>query len=241
MAQVRWYLNNTLLDGWQLVDQTVATAATMNAGWVVGTGATLNSELQANTERASTTFVGSTVPDGTLDTTLKDAFRSQFAWTGNFAAGNWTFQFAVVSTVQAGAADGAIVFRILKANADGSSATEITSAQQTTTTATNVGATDVNITATWAAPAWTITNQYIFVQVAWKRTGAGGMTTTNIRLRTGSSSTVGTTGLTGDFTPSVTTLNIAATSALSVPTVANEPTMNIKTLMLANRMRRTTT
>ena len=132
--------------------------------------------------------------------------------------------------------------RIATANgADGSSATEITSAQQTTTTATNVGATDVNITATWAAPAWTITNQYIFVQVAWKRTGAGGMTTTNIRLRTGSSSTVGTTGLTGDFTPSVTTLNIAATSVLSVPTVANEPTMNIKTLMLANRMRRTTT
>ena len=75
----------------------------------------------------------------------------------------------------------------------------------------------MNITATWAAPAWTITNQYIFVQVAWKRTGAGGMTTTNIRLRTGSSTTVGTTGLTADFTPgnqAVTVPHIASTASM---------------------------
>ena len=88
------------------------------------------SSSQPAGDRASTTFVGNTVPDGTLDTTLKDAFRSQFAWTGDFAAGNWTFQFAVVSTVQSGAADGQIVFRILKADADGSNATQITTGQQ---------------------------------------------------------------------------------------------------------------
>ena len=235
MAQVRWFLNASLLDGWALVDQTAAAAATLANGWVVGTGSTFSSEFQsAGGDRASTTFVGNTVPDGTLDLTLKDAFRSQYAWDGAFAAGNWTFQFAVVSTVQAGAADGQIVFRILKADADGSNATEITSAQQVTTTATNVGGTDVNITATWAAPAWTITNQYIFVQVAWKRTGAGGMTTTNIRLRTGSSTTVGTTGLTADFTASqVVTIDarIASTARIrftesSIVEVTGGPNVN---------------
>jgi hypothetical protein len=217
VAQVRWYLNNTTIDGWQLLDQSAATAATLPNGWVVGTGATFSSELASGAagDRASTTFTANTVPDGTLDTTLKDACRSQFAWTGNFAAGNWTFQFAVVSTVQSGAADGQIVFRVLKANADGSGATEITTGQQATTVATNVAGTDVNITATWAAPAWSITNQYIFVQLAWKRTGAGGMTTTNIRLRTGSSTTVGTTGLTANFTESLLTASVFETVAVS--------------------------
>lgn len=215
-SQIRWFLNASLLDGWALVDQTAATAATLANGWVVGTGSTNSSSFQsAGGDRASSTFTANTVPDGTLDTTLKDAFRSQFAWTGSFAAGNWTFQFAVVSTVQSGAADGAIVFRILKADADGANATEITTAQVTTTTATNVAGTDVNISATWAAPAWTITNQYIFVQVAWKRTGAGGMTTTNIRLRTGSSSTVGTTGLTAAFTPGPLDVSLFDTLALT--------------------------
>ena len=216
MAQVRWYLNNSLLDGWALVDQTAATAATTAYGWNVGTGATFSSELQsAGGDRASTTFTANTVPDGTLDTTLKDAFRSQFAQNGSFAAGDWTFQFAVVSPTQGGAADGQIVFRILKANADGSSATEITSGQQAASVVTNVASSpDSNSSATISLGAFTITNQYLFIQVAWKRTGAGGMTSTNIRLRTGSSSTVGTTGLTADYTPLVLPATIASTAVI---------------------------
>ena len=45
------------------------------------------------------------------------------------------------------------------------------------------------------------------------------MTTTNIRLRTGSSATVGTTGLTADFTPSVTGASIASTASLPTAVV----------------------
>lgn len=220
MPQIRWYLNNTLADGWQLLDQSAATAATCNCGWVVGTGSTFSSELESNVERASTTFVANTVPDGTLDTTLKDAARSQFAWTGDFAAGNWTFQFAVVSTVQSGAADGQIVFRVLKADANGANATEITSAQQAASIVSNVAGTDLNSSATISLPAFSLLNQYLFVQIAWKRTGAGGMTTTNIRLRTGSTTTVGTTGLTGDFTLKVFAATIAPTAVVNSPTVA---------------------
>jgi hypothetical protein len=144
------------------------------------------------------------VPDGTLDTTNKDAMRSPTALTGSFASANWSFQFAVRSPTQGGAADGRIRYRIIKAAADGTSATEITAGQQQASLLTDVGnAADANSTATFNPGAFSVTNQYVFIQIAWERTGAGGMTTTNIRLRTGSAATpTGTSILTADFTPS---------------------------------------
>ena len=189
------------MDGWATCLDYGQTAATRAGGWVVGTGATFSSEFTAGTtDRASTTFVANTVPDGTLDAVLGDALCSPIPLTGNFAAGNWTFQFAVQSPTQGGAADGQIVFRLLKADPNGSNPTEITSGQQTASICTNVAAVDANSTLTISLPAFSITNQHLFIQLAWKRTGAGGMTTTNIRLRTGVSATVGTTFLTTDFT-----------------------------------------
>lgn len=186
--------------GWQQLSTSTQAAATANAGWVVGTGATLTSALSANTERASTTFVDSTQPDGTLDTSLKDAFRSPSALYGQFASGNWSFQFAVQSPTQGGAADGRIRFRIIVADADGSNAREITAAQQQGSLLTNVSTTDANSTLTVNPGAFTVDGQYVFIQVAWERTGAGGMTTTNIRLRSGSASTpTGTVITTADF------------------------------------------
>jgi hypothetical protein len=211
VAAIRFYLADATVDGWQSLTTTPNAAATIPGGWVVGTGSTFSSEFTSGgTDRASTTFTGNTVPDGTLDTTLKDAFRTEVL-NGTFASANWVFQFAVQSPTQGGAADGQIVFRLIKANADGSSPTLITAAQQTASVCTNVGATDVNSTLTVNPGAITLTNQYLFVQVAWKRTGAGGMTTTNIRLRTGSAATpVGTSILTANF---VDTTPLAVTSA----------------------------
>lgn len=195
-------VNGVNAQGWQDASETNQSAADCAAGWVVGTGATNHSELQSNAERASSTFTGTTVPDGTLDTSLKDAIRLPCT-NGSFASANWTFQFAVRSPVQGGAADGRIRFRLIKANADGSSATEITSAQQQGSLCSNVGsAADVNSSLTVNPGAISLNDgQYVFVQTAWERTGAGGMTTTNIRLRTGSGTTTGTVITTSDFTP----------------------------------------
>lgn len=188
-------------NGWQALSESAQTAATCAAGWVVGTGATNHSELAANTERASTTFTGTTVPDGTLDTSLKDAFRTPLPLSGSFASANWTVQFTVQSPTQGGAADGRIRFRLIKADADGSNATEITAAQQQCALLTNVTTSDANSTLTFNPGAITLTAQYLFFQLAWERTGAGGMTTTNIRLRTGSAATpTGTVITTSDFT-----------------------------------------
>jgi hypothetical protein len=203
MAAQTWFMVNAAdANGWQALSESTQSAVNSAAGWVVGTGATNHSELAANSERASTTFTGTTVPDGTLDTSLKDAFRSPRLLKGNFASGNWTFQFAVRSPTQGGAADGRIRFRIIRADADGGNAVEITAAQQQASAVTNVGsAADSNSTLTVNPGAFSIFNQYIFIQAAWERTGAGGMTTTNIRLRTGSAATpTGTVITTADFT-----------------------------------------
>lgn len=229
MTPLRWYLagNRNNNSGFQNLTQTAQSAATLLSGWVVGTGATLNSEFSAlSGDRAATTFVGSTVPDGVLDDTIFDALQTDGPLNGTFAAGNWTFQFAVVSTVQAGAADGQIVFRLIKAGEYGANPTLITPTQQTASVMTNVGATDINGTLTFNPGAITFNNEWLFVQVAWKRTGAGGMTTTNIKLRTGVSATVGTTILSADFTPvapvdqAITTTSLVLTAVLNVPTVA---------------------
>ena len=205
MAALTFYLVNGVdANGWQSLSTSTQSAATCAAGWVVGTGSTNHSELFANTERASSTFTGTTVPDGTLDTTNKDAFRIPSALSGAFASANWSLQFAVQSTVQGGAADGRIRFRLIKANADGSSATEITAAQQQASLVTNVTTADSNSTLTFNPGAFRLDNQYLFVQVAWERTGAGGMTTTNMRLRTGSAATpTGTVITTSDFAADV--------------------------------------
>jgi hypothetical protein len=203
MPALTFYMVNGVdANGWQSLSESAQAAADSAAGWVVGTGGTLHSELAANTERASTTFTGTTVPDGSLDTTLKDAMRSPNALNGTFAAANWTFQFAVRSPVQGGAADGRIRIRLIKADANGANATEITAAQQQCSAVTNVtSAADFNSSLTLNPGSFTITNQYLFIQVAWERTGAGGMSTTNIRLRTGSAATpTGTVITTSNFT-----------------------------------------
>lgn len=205
MAAITAYLVNGVdANGYQALSLSTQSPATCAAGWVVGTGSTNHSELFANAERASSTFTGTTVPDGSIDTTNKDCFRFPDSLNGSFASANWSFQFAVRSPTQGGAADGRIRFRILKANADGTSATEITAGQQQASLVSNVdNASDFNSTLTVNPGTFSMANQYLFIQVAWERTGAGGMTTTNMRLRTGSAATpTGTVITTADFTPS---------------------------------------
>lgn len=246
MATIRWYYRLVTppdLSTWLMLDTTPSSGPGAFIGWVVGTGATLHSEVEGRVtgDRPSTTFVGTTVPDGTLDPVLTDAFRTLDPLNGTFASGNWTVQFAVVSLVSAGAADGQIVFRLIKANADGSGATEITSGQQLASVCTNVLSTpDSNSTLTFNPGAFTLTNQYLFIQTAWKRTGAGGMTTTTIRLRLGTSATVGTTILSSDFTPAgagpitgTLTATLAAATVSATGLVTAAPITGTATLTLA--------
>jgi hypothetical protein len=200
-----YFLDTRNAEGWENIGETPVAASTSGTGWVVGTGATNRSKLEAATERSSSTFDANTYPTGGLDTTLKDAFRSENPYSGSFASGNWVFHFVVRAVSVGGAQDGAIRFRLWKADADGSNATEITAAIQSASTVTNVSTSaDFDSTLTVNPGAFSISNQYLFVQIAWERTGAGGMTTADIDFRTGSSSTVGTRITTSDFTAAAT-------------------------------------
>ena len=206
MPTLTWYLRDAVdAGGWQGLDTATQAAVTTAAGWVVGTGSTNSSELQANNERASSTFVGNTVPDGSLDTSLKDAFRSPVPLYGSFASANWAWQFAMRATVNGGTQSGAIVFRLIKADADGGNATEVTAGQQTAGTASSItSSADVNSSSTFNPGAFSVVGQYLFIQIAWKRTVAGGMTTSNVRFRTGSAATpTGTVITTSTFTPAI--------------------------------------
>jgi len=198
-----------------LADGTTQAAANSVHGWVPGTAASGRFPLRAG--GATSTLTDATQPDGSIDTTNKDAIRSETALSGTFASGNWVFTFSCTGSVATGSIDGRILFRLFKsANADGTSATEITAGIQTGSTITNISSsTDLTTSALTINPgAITLTAEYLFIQVAWEQTGAGGMSTSNVLLRTGSSASAGTRIDTTDFTPSG---GGAATSLLRAP------------------------
>jgi hypothetical protein len=225
VAAKTWFVRNDAVDGWQEMRDNGSPGANATSspqtGWVVGTGATNHSEFATRTNRASSTFTGTTVPDGSLDTTLKDAWRSDQALTGDFASANWTVHFAAIGVTQAGAQDGRMRCRLFKANADGSSATEITSAHQQGGLITNLSTTQQVSTATFNPGAFSVAGQYIFVQLAWERTGAGGMSTTDVAMRVGDTAS---RVISSDFTPgaqsataSAATINVSAKDVTAAP------------------------
>lgn len=228
MAALDYFLANAVSDGWRRLETSAQTAATLADGWVVSTGSTNHSEYEVTVERAASTFTGTTVPDGSLDTTLKDAFRSVAALDGSFASANWVFHFVVRAVTNGGAQDGRVRFRLIKANADGSNATEITAAQQQASEVLNVSTSaDFDSTLTFNPGAFSISNQYLFIQIAWERTGAGGMTSSDIAFRTGSSSTVGTRITTADFTANQTLAAGTPTVTFSAPTATRIATRTL--------------
>lgn len=225
MAAINLYLNDALVNSWQqLTEETQAAATT--AGWIVSTGTTNRSKWQSGTgsgtERAATTFDATTYPNGTIDTTLFDCFRSQNAYSGDFAAANWTVTGAMRAVTNGGSQTGVLHLRLFKANSDGSSATEITSAIQSSATSGTIGTgADTEVTVTFNPGAFSITNQYLFFQIAWGRVAAGGMTTADVHFRTGQSTTVGTRIVTSDFTVSLTpTRGRVSWAELEVPFLA---------------------
>ena len=202
MAAKIYYLTATTSGGWRTIDEATQAAATNSDGWVVSTGNTNHSEYYVGVERAANTFTATTAPDGTLDTTNFDAFRSTNAINGSFANANWTFSFVVRPVTSATNQIGRVRYRIIKADANGANATEITSAQQSTSLSGQLANVNLDYTCShvFNPGAFTISNQYLFIQIAWERTTGGSMTAADVNWRTGSASTTGTRIQTSDFT-----------------------------------------
>lgn len=222
MATQTHYLTNTLVGGWQSMSTTTPGSdayASPVTGWIVGSttpGSNLYSSFAPATERAEATFGATAQPDGSLDTSLKDALYIDPGGGGDYASGNWTVNGVVRANTNGGAQDGRLRYRLFKADADGTSATEITAAAQLGVTLTNVSnAADFNSSVTFNPGAFSVTaSQRLFIQLAWERTGAGGMTTADINFRIGTNST---RVVTSDFTAGSTayTADVDETVSLS--------------------------
>jgi hypothetical protein len=206
-----WYLANATSGGWRTVSESFQAAATINDGWVVATGAVNHSAYAAGVERAATTFLNAVPPNGTLDTSLFDAFRTENPYLGTFASGNWEVHFVVRAVTSATGQDGRIRFRLMKGSADGISFTEITSGHQACSLLTDVSTGDNDSSLIFNPGAFAVTNEYLFLQLAWERTGGATMANADINWRTGSALTTGTRIASASFADGATSVTVTPT------------------------------
>lgn len=189
-----WFATNSLVGTvWQEMSETSPGAdatSSPNVGWTVGTTGAAISSFDSGTEKAWATQAGQ--PDGSLDATAGDALRTTNTYTGTFATGTWTLNFAAIAVTLGGTQDGRILFRLLRSpNADGSGATEITSGALTGSTVTNLAASTQQTSSgtTSSIPSFAVNNEYIFCQLAWEITGVGAMSTNDVIMRIGTTAT----------------------------------------------------
>jgi hypothetical protein len=205
VAALTWYLTNASVSvGSDLSDTDPGAEAYRSpvTGWIVSTGLTNHSAYFNDVERAASTFVDTAPPSGGLDSANGDFWVSPAPLTGDFDAGNWNIHFAARANTNGGAQDGRMRCRLFRGpNQDGSGATEITAAQQQGGLVANLATSATQVsTATFDPGAFSVAGEYIFVQLAWERTGAGGMTTSDVNARIGNGSGTGSRVITANFT-----------------------------------------
>lgn len=139
-----------------------------------------------------TAGTGNTAPS----TVSHDGWRTDSTLNGTFASGNWVIAVGVRANLST--PTGRFRARVWRSvNTDGSSPTEITTSTQNGTVA-SISSTTVTVTSTitWAAPSFTVTNEYIFIQIEFQeQTSAGSTNSAGFNCRTGTETTVTTTDL----------------------------------------------
>lgn len=194
MATITWFMTNTLVSVHQEMSETSPGAdatSSPNVGWTVSTTApTVYAEFDAGTKAAAATFSATARPDGSINTSIGDCLRTTNTYNGSFASANWTINGMVIGVTNSGAQDGRLRYRLFRStNADGSGATEITAGAQLGATITNLSTSQQNSSVTFNPGAFSLTNEYLFIQIGWEITGAGGMSTTDVVMRVGTTAT----------------------------------------------------
>lgn len=200
MATKTWFVTNNVLDSvhQEMSETSPGSEATSspNYGWTVPIAGTppLYSKADAGVERANTTFAATPVePDGSIDTSLGDCWRTTGKLTGTFATGNWTFQMRVIAVSGGGSQDGRAAFRLFRGpNADGSGATEITSGRLVGGTVTDLTTSTAQTSAhsSTSIGSFSLNDEYLFVQVGWEATGLGAHGSPDVIARIGTASSL---------------------------------------------------
>jgi hypothetical protein len=159
---------------------TAPTTGITTTGWTVAKLVAPNfSAMLAGTKRASTTFAST---DALGSFAASASFRSEDALSGTFANTNWTLAFRIRAVTLVSAQTGQIRIRLWRsANADGTGATQITSAVQNgTTTAVLSTSASATSTVTWTPGATvTLNNEYLWAQCEWSITATSGANTSD--------------------------------------------------------------
>lgn len=204
-AALTWYLTDASAgpgSDLSLTDPGAEAYRSPATGWIVGTATPGNYSAYFNdVERAAATFADQTPPSGTLDTSNGDFWVSPTVLTGAFASANWEVHACVRAQTGGGANTGRARCRLFRgANQDGSSATEITSAQQVGTTTLAIltsGTRDSVIT--FNPGVFSVAGEYIFIQIAWDSVTASGVATHDANFRIGNASSLGSRVVTAAF------------------------------------------
>lgn len=146
-------------------------ASTSTTGWIQGaTIPTRYSRQSFRQEKASATFAATAEPSGSPLGLAQDCWRISAASTGNFSAGTWYSSVSVIAVTSGGFIDGRARFRLWRAaNADGTTATEITAGTMVGSRITDLSTTVAqSSSASTQIGAFSLANEYLFLQVAWE-------------------------------------------------------------------------
>lgn len=163
----------------------VAKSAPATQGfWPARLGAT--GTVASSQAQATSTIDSDTSPTKGTSNTNSTAGDSWVAgpYTGTFANTAWTFDW----NMRAGTAGavGRVRMRVWKsANADGSSATALTTSTLVGSTVTLSTTADTNSSMSWSPGSITLSNEYLFFQVEWEETVAGTSASDNVLWRIG--------------------------------------------------------
>lgn len=217
MATKTWTLRQVATGGapanvlwWDPSNATAPAQATSASGWTVAKLAANNyGNLVAGSE--STTFSTTVVPNATAPVATgsfaatatytpptllyhTNSITSLYEYNGVFSAGNWVFTFPMISVTASATGAGRINLRVFKGTRNGtafSGVTELTAAMQAGTIASAPTTTVTRTsTVTWAAPAFTLNNEFLIVKVGFQITTASGSNTADFLLRHGSGCTM---------------------------------------------------
>ena len=227
-------LHRSLQDG-----GTAPTAATTTTGWQIATNAVGNSCIQnGGTEyvRNGANWGATLQPSATVSQTLGDCWRSENTLTGDFAATAWTITFGFRSVTAAWGGRLKLAVRLWRsANANGTSAVELTAGRVASAATTANLSTTVDTTLSWTVSPGleTFTNEYLFVQVGLEVTAVGTGTTTDFDFRVASTYTVVTPDFSVLVNPAVGSLALTGYApTVTVPASNTDVLPNVGTLSL---------
>jgi len=173
------------------LDTTAPTASTSTTGWTVGTTSVSfpYSLLSYNAEKAN--FSSGALPSGGPVTAAahfaQDCWRLSSVTSGTFSAGTWYSSLSLLAVTAGGAQDGNARYRIYRASsASGAAATQLTAGTMVGTVVTNLSTTVAqSSSASTQIGSVTLTDEYLFLQVAWQITGAGNNAGDDVLVRLG--------------------------------------------------------